>query len=182
VPSPRRPASATDRGTSADRDADAVDGVRRIIDAARPAALEDGGLAEALRKRVVAASSAGLEAALNVPSFLPYLPEDVVVAAYRIVDEALTNVLRHAGARHCQISIAATDSLVLEVRDDGRGWTSERAGGLGLVSMRRRAELLGGTFSASGADGGCVRVSLPLPARDAEPRTSTATWPDAVAR
>jgi two-component system, NarL family, sensor kinase len=98
----------------------AVEEVRRIIDAVGPAVLEDGGLADALRKRVaVVCTSSTLEVDLQMPPALPHLPEDVVVAAYRIVDEALTNVMRHAAARQCLISIAAADSLVVEVRDDG---------------------------------------------------------------
>ncbi|MFE1292235.1 sensor histidine kinase [Streptomyces sp. NPDC058751] len=95
---------------------------------------------------------------------LPSLPADVEVAVYRIVAEAVTNAVRHAGARHIRVTArAAKDSLHVTVVDDGRGAGGSPAG-VGLDSMRRRAEALGGTFriTSRAHDGTTVAATLPL--------------------
>ncbi len=154
--------------------AQAVDEVRRIIDALAPGAVEQAGLIDALRRRATAAMDAsGITIDLSVAADLPGLPDATVAAVYRIVDEATTNVLRHAGATRCVIRISAGAELTIEVHDNGRGWAGPRPGGIGLTSMRRRAEQLGGTFTATGHDGGHILVRLPLartaPAGEPEP-------------
>jgi signal transduction histidine kinase len=73
------------------------------------------------------------------------LPAAVEAAAYWIACEALTNVARHATASTCQVRLARTDGLELEIGDDGRGLQPGRAG-VGLAAMRERAEELGGTW------------------------------------
>jgi signal transduction histidine kinase len=97
----------------------------------------------------------------------PAVPPAVDEAAYAIVQEALTNVLRHAGARRVAVEIDAAEALRLTVTDDGRGptpLTDEPGEGMGLRGMRDRAEALGGRCSAGpGTDGGfAVAVELPL--------------------
>ena len=101
---------------------------------------------------------------------LPPLPAAVEVAAYRIVQEALTNVVRHADARECTVHLVFAgpgerDALCLEVRDDGRGLPAGGRAGVGTTSMRERAEELGGTCELTSLAGGGTRVhvSLPLP-------------------
>jgi signal transduction histidine kinase len=103
---------------------------------------------------------------------LPPLSAAVEVAAYRIAQEALTNVARHSGANTCTVSLAIDEpgALCLEVRDDGRGIpdsqenSSVRAG-VGLTSMRERASELGGSLLVEALPGGGTRVRarLPLP-------------------
>ena len=85
------------------------------------------------------------------------------VAAYRIVQEALTNVLRHANARECEVSVRGCDGfLVVSVADDGAG--TVRAGrGSGLETMRERAEELGGTLELRTRPGGGTLVRAVLP-------------------
>jgi signal transduction histidine kinase len=94
------------------------------------------------------------------------LPADIDLSAFRIVQEAVINVVRHAGVSQCQVSIARRDGqLSIEVTDSGRG--EEMAGtGYGITGMRERAALLGGEFSAGPRPGGGFRVAarLPLPA------------------
>jgi signal transduction histidine kinase len=97
----------------------------------------------------------------------PAVPAAVDEAAYAIVQEALTNVLRHAGARRVAVDIDAAEALRLTATDDGRGPSPRADGageGMGLRGMRERAEALGGRCSAGpGADGGfAVAVELPL--------------------
>ena len=96
------------------------------------------------------------------------LPPTVDVSAYRIVQEALTNVLKHAGASHAGVHLRYwPGELELEIVDDGRGNGSRSAapGGLGLIGMRERAVLHGGELSAGSAAGGgfAVRARLPTP-------------------
>jgi signal transduction histidine kinase len=94
------------------------------------------------------------------------LPAGVDLSAYRIIQEALTNTLRHARARRAEVTVRyGTDSLELDVRDDGRGVPGgdANAGGHGLVGMRERAALLGGTLEAGPLEGGGYRVHARLP-------------------
>jgi len=105
--------------------------------------------------------------AVDVRRSGPEVPPAVDEAAYAIVQEALTNVLRHAGARRVAVDIDAAEALRLTVTDDGRGPSPHADGageGMGLRGMRERAEALGGRCSAGpGADGGfAVAVELPL--------------------
>jgi signal transduction histidine kinase len=88
------------------------------------------------------------------------------VAAYRIVQEGLTNVVKHAHAAHCLVRLALQDdALQIEITDDGIGLPGERRAGVGLSSMRERAAELSGTCTIEGIDGGGTRVCarLPLP-------------------
>jgi signal transduction histidine kinase len=142
----------------------ALEEIRRIIDNLRPSALDDHGLVGALQRRVDQVSGpAGLEVRLDAPDALPDVPPQVELAAFRIADEALTNVVRHAGARHCTVRVSADGGFHLVIADDGRGVGSGRPEGLGLASMRERAERLGGRFTMTALTPGTeVRVELPL--------------------
>ena len=130
------------------READrAVEEVRRIIDALHPSALDGQGLVPALRERAAAVLRLGLVVVVEAPEVMPPLTEQVEVAALRIAEEAVTNVVRHAGATHCVVRLAVDDELTVTVCDDGRGLPPELTGdGVGLSSMRHRAEELGGSF------------------------------------
>jgi signal transduction histidine kinase len=95
------------------------------------------------------------------------VPPGVALCAYRIVQEALTNVLKHAGPAQASVLVRyASESLVLEVKDDGRGADRAAAAGHGLAGMRERVTLYGGEFDAGTRNGGgfVVRARLPLPA------------------
>lgn len=91
----------------------------------------------------------------------------VEVAAYRIAQEALTNVVRHTWVRHCLVRLELNGALNVEIRDDGAGLPTggRQNGGLGLLSMRERAVELGSTCVIGPVPGGGTRVldSLPLP-------------------
>src|SRR5690606_37037592 len=89
------------------------------------------------------------------------VPAAVGQAAYRIVQEALTNVTRHSKARSARVRLGYTDGIEIEVVDDGIGGQAEE--GTGLSGMRRRAESLGGSFEAGPAPGGGFRVWARLP-------------------
>lgn len=144
----------------------AVGEVRRLVEGLRPPELDVLGLAGAVRhhaRRLENIDSLTFEVRVDEP--IPPLPAAVEVAAYRIAAEAVTNVLRHAGARRCVVSLAVTDALELRVEDDGRGLGSPQPG-FGLRSMHERADELGGSCRVEGLPGRgtTVRVSLPMPA------------------
>ena len=101
---------------------------------------------------------------MTSPAPLPRLGPAVEVAAYLIVSEALTNVLRHSGARACVVRLAVEgDTLELEVTDDGTGLTPDRVPGVGIESMAERAAEVGGTcVCAATLPGTRVHARLPL--------------------
>jgi signal transduction histidine kinase len=145
----------------------AVDDVRRLVYGLRPPALDQQGLCAALQDFVARIGGNGAPAvALELPTPLPRLGPAVEVAAYRIVTEALANVVRHSSAASARARLwVEDDALHLEVGDDGAtsdGWVP----GVGLTSMRERTEELGGGFAASGSPrGGLVAAWLPLATR-----------------
>jgi signal transduction histidine kinase len=123
--------------------------IRRLVYALRPPALDELGLLSALRELTLQ-SSDQVSMRLDVPECLPELPAAVEVAVYRIAQEALTNVVRHAHAHRCDLRLAldeTTGLLALSIQDDGQGLPPLRGVGVGLTSMRERAEELGGTWS-----------------------------------
>jgi signal transduction histidine kinase len=143
----------------------AITEVRRLARDLRPPALDEVGLTGALHQAASAYERTGLQVSIHAPDVLPPLPAAVEVAAYRIVQEALTNVARHARAGTCTVRYFVTDGLNLEVRDDGVGVPDEWQPGVGLGSMAERAEELGGRCVVEQAPGGgtWVRAYLPLP-------------------
>ncbi len=152
----------------------AVADVRRLAYDLRPPALDELGLVEAIREQV-AVFNATVDGerpylTLDVPQPLPSLSAATEVAAYRIVQEALMNVVRHASARSCQIRLACPtpQTLIVEVSDDGVGLPLAARAGVGLRSMRERAEELGGTWDLESASGEGTRVVAHLPVGSTE--------------
>lgn len=151
-------------GRLRDRLQHAVVEVRRIVDGLRPAAVDELGLAEALRQ-LAAASDGAPVMTVVVPNGFPELPAAVEVAAYRIASEAVTNALRHASATHCSVrAVVENKQLVVEVRDDGRGFGAEATVGVGLESLHDRAAEVGGSLEVVSARdlGTTVTARLPL--------------------
>lgn len=123
----------------------------------------------------------GVEVELTAPADLPRIPVATGAAAYRIVQEALTNVIKHAGPAQVRVVVDLDGDLHLSVEDDGRGAAADGttdAGrvGRGLIGMRERATLLGGELTAGPRPGGGYRVAahLPLPRPDTGDSGSTA--------
>ena len=111
---------------------------------------------------------AGLTATLTVLGSPRPLPQEVDAAAYRIVQEALTNVSRHAGTATARVQVSyRADELTVLVEDDGVGHRGAPAStGLGLIGMRERAAALGGRLAAQGRPGGGFTVRADLPAAE----------------
>jgi signal transduction histidine kinase len=142
----------------------AVTEVRQLAHMQRPPVLDALGLAGALETHLTLLSP--LRARLEVGGEWPDpLPAAVEIAAYRIVLEAVTNVARHAHAGVCQVVLTAGEDLQVEVIDDGEGLATGTGNGVGLPSMRERAEELGGEFHVDPGPlgrGTVVTARLPL--------------------
>lgn len=139
--------------------------VRRLVEGLRPPALDELGLAAACTQAVERLTAeAGLAASVHAGDDLPALPAAVEVAAYRIVVEAVTNIVRHARARYCHVTLAlAATALSVTITDDGIGLAACGHYGNGLAIMRERAEELGGTVTVSDASPGVtVQARLPV--------------------
>ncbi|WP_214409014.1 sensor histidine kinase [Sphaerisporangium fuscum] len=139
--------------------------VRRLVHDLRPPALDELGLLRAVEQQADHVRSSGPQVVVTGGEGLGALPAAVEVAAYRIVSEALANVVRHAGAVRCEIELAVREgALEVVVRDDGSGIGPDVAVGVGTLSLRERAAELGGDceITCPPAGGTVVRARLPL--------------------
>jgi len=149
----------------------ALQTVRNLAQLLHPAALDDLGLPAAIDASLRGlARRQNIRAELQQMGIAERLPRDVEVAAYRIVQEAITNVAKHARATQIQVRLThLADRLVVEVQDNGVGFDPENEarvkGGLGLINVRDRAARLGGTFSMLSSPGQGTRLVVELPER-----------------
>jgi signal transduction histidine kinase len=152
--------------------------IRSVTNDLRPSLLDDLGLLPALRSLVAEFQErSGIAIGLDAPPTLPALSKEAELALFRALQEALSNVLRHAGAREVEVGIAVQgEALHLGVRDNGRGAPDdadlerlELAGHMGLAGMRERIGALGGTvrFEARPGAGAALDVCVPLGAGSA---------------
>jgi signal transduction histidine kinase len=142
-----------------------IQALRRLISAMRPLSLDTLGLGAALEDLARRTGDVtGIEVTVHAAE-LPRLPAEAETAAYRIMQEALTNAVRHSGARRITIEARPVeDGLELAVRDDGRGVPAGVAPGYGLLGMRERAETIGAELRvrATATGGTSVQLRLPL--------------------
>jgi signal transduction histidine kinase len=136
----------------------------------RPAGLDDLGLIDALEWYARSFErTTGIAVRLSISGFDQRLPQPVEVQLYRIAQEMLTNISKHAGARQAELNLQLIDGNVsLSVRDDGRGFDAGRTlrdntRGLGLLTMKERAELLGGSFQLNSAPGQGTSIGITVP-------------------
>ncbi|MGZ8710220.1 MAG: sensor histidine kinase, partial [Thermoanaerobaculia bacterium] len=144
-----------------------VDLVRRIATDLRPAILDDLGVTAALEQQLRRLrESTGMQTTLTV-AVEPELDMLTGVTLYRIAQEGLANVIRHAEATEVEVSLAVEDdTAVLEIGDNGKGMSREQIASsqsLGLLGMRERAELLGGSVAIESRPGEGTRVRATLP-------------------
>lgn len=151
--------------------------IRELVYGLRPPALDDLGLAGAVRDLAGRSSSGAgadvevadvevpdVEVEVEIGGDLSDLPAAVEVAVYRIVQEALTNVRRHAGASRARIAVHREEGVLrMLIADDGRGLPESHRAGVGLGSMRERAAELGGSCVVTGEPGTGTRVEVALP-------------------
>jgi len=148
--------------------------LREVIADLRPSMLDDLGLLPAIEALVERRSDASLQIESELRLKRPRseesaLPPDLETTVYRLVQEALANIVKHANASHARVSIdLSDDELLVELRDDGNGFdTDAPTSGFGLAGMRERVSLAAGRLSVeSGASGTVVRAVLPVPPTD----------------
>jgi signal transduction histidine kinase len=149
-----------------------LSGLRRMVTGLRRAEPEPGpgqaplgpapGLAD-IDRLAATARDAGVRVNVDWRGSREPLPADIDLSAFRIIQEAVTNVVRHASTSQCQVSIGQQDGqLSIEVTDSGRGGSAAGTG-YGITGMRERAALLGGDFSAGPRPGGGFRAAARLP-------------------
>jgi PAS domain S-box-containing protein len=154
---------------------EAAEGVKRIARGLRPPELEEVGLVSAFHAHLrTLRESTGIDVEAHLDSVDHLLTDEAKLALYRIVQESLSNAVRHSGAGRVSLTLRAENALVsAEVEDDGRGFLADRAaangGGLGLVGMQERAVMIGArvTVDSTPGQGTRVRVELPSPAVEA---------------
>jgi signal transduction histidine kinase len=152
---------------------DEIGSLRALITDLRPATLDDLGAEQAIKDLAERVHGRGLEVELTID--LAYeqgrepdrLVDELETAIYRIIQEALTNAVKHGGARRAVVELEEDSTTVrVTVRDDGDGFdTTATTGGFGLVGMHERAELLGGTLEIESTRGRGTTVRAELPAR-----------------
>jgi PAS domain S-box-containing protein len=160
-------ARADEMGALLDR---TVSSTRRISADLRPLMLDDLGLADAASWLVEDfAARSGIACRIEAPDELPEVSKAVGTAVYRAIQESLTNIARHAGAKNAWVMLAVDDgSIQVEVEDDGRGIAPEdlaKARSLGLKGMRERITFLGGALDIARAPRGGTRLRLRVPLR-----------------
>jgi signal transduction histidine kinase len=145
-----------------------IENLRAIITELRPAALDELGLIpaiEALVARVSAVQGLAIACEVDLPRDGSRLGPELETTVYRLVQEALTNVAKHAAAEHARVAVGRVDGrLAIEVSDDGKGFDENRVtSGFGLAGMRERVGLSGGELTVSaGNPGTIVRAAIPL--------------------
>jgi len=145
-----------------------IENLRAIITELRPAALDELGLVpaiEALVARTSAVQGLSIECKVELPRDGSRLRPELETTVYRLVQEALTNVAKHAAAEHARVVVGTVEGrLAIEVSDDGAGFDAARVtSGFGLAGMRERVQLSGGELSVRAGDPGTIlRAELPL--------------------
>jgi signal transduction histidine kinase len=149
-----------------------IRGIRSVVHSLRPSLLDDLGLLPALRSLITEFTErSGLAVTLEAPATVAPLTKDAELALFRALQEALSNVARHAEAGRVAVTIRQdADSLTLAVQDDGRGLpegvtpaTIERPGHMGITGMRERIGALGGTVAVETTPGAGVEVRVTVP-------------------
>lgn len=151
---------------------DVATALRKVIRGLRPPVLDDLGVVSALRQLVEEAGKrSGLTVDLSVKGRETRLPPQLELTAYRVIQESLSNAIRHAEAHRVEIMLRFGEQVVLSVADDGRGirQAADRAGGggqgFGLLGMRERVSLVGGTLEIEQRRPHGTRVRASLPCR-----------------
>jgi signal transduction histidine kinase len=161
-----------------------IESLHAIISDLRPATLDELGLRptlEALLQRRRDHGTLEITSALDLPALgdgRERLPAEIETTVYRLVQEALTNVVKHAGASKAHVAVGVEPGCVsVQIEDDGDGFTSDaKTSGFGLAGMRERVYLVGGTLSVNSSAGGGTLVRAELPT---DPASSPAIAPAA---
>lgn len=146
-----------------------IDNVHKIIFDLRPSVLDDLGLLPAIRWYTENRLGAqGIEVRIEVTGEEMKLPPQVEIALFRVVQEAITNIIKHAGANNVVVSVELTPSTIgIEIEDDGKGFDlnainsqADKIQGIGLLGMRERITLISGKFNITSQPGGGTRIAV----------------------
>jgi signal transduction histidine kinase len=142
---------------------------RRVVEELRPSLLDHFGLTTALRAYVDAAcAKAGVQADIQLPDEGASIPKDIAIALFRIVQEGLNNIIRHAHAKHVTLHLTADGKdYAFTLRDDGRGFSpndSRDSWPHGIMGMQHRVRALGGRFKLDSAPGKGTTLRVAVPA------------------
>jgi len=145
-----------------------IDETRRALKSLRASPLEELGLLLGIRRMAEStAARRGLSIDISLPSSLPPLSPDIEQCIYRVAQEAIENAVKHADSQALALSLAQSgETLTLVVRDDGAGFdpkAAEKTGHFGLLGMRERARLVGGTLDIASRPGQGTMVTLVMP-------------------
>jgi signal transduction histidine kinase len=145
-----------------------VQSVRRISSQLRPSLLDDLGLTAAIEWQLGEFEKrAGIKAVFDAPHDEVRIPDASKTALFRIFQESLTNVARHSGARNLAVSLKVADkSLVMTISDDGTGFDPQKVSEkrtLGILGMKERTEMIGGTYEINSKPGTGTTVSVSVP-------------------
>ena len=157
---------------------DGVDMKRRVVEALRPTLLDNMGIVPAVRWVFSeTCARAGLKCAETYPDDDLKLADEAAIAVFRVVQESLTNIVKHAKATECSMSLAIEDdNLKIVIRDNGIGLpiTPKARSGQGLAGMRHRVASFGGTWRITTPDGGGTLIEVSLPLERVLPKTAAA--------
>jgi len=150
--------------------------LRRVLTGLRPPALDELGLNHALRQSLEELKAEGISCRFSEVGTPYRLPSTVEIAVYRAVQEALTNIRKHAGATKVNLRLQfQTDKFLVEVRDDGSGFDLSQTldgaiavGHIGLLGMKQRAEMLGGDVRIKTSEGAGTSITLSVPIQSQE--------------
>lgn len=147
---------------------EAMDLKRRVVEELRPSLLDHFGLPTALRTYVESTcAKAGLASQIVIEHTCESMPKDTTIALFRVVQEGLSNIIRHAQAKTVKLELSGDDShCSVTLSDDGRGFdalSSQFRWSHGLMGMRQRAEALGGRLDIESRVGGGTRVRVEIP-------------------
>jgi two-component system, NarL family, sensor kinase len=122
------------------------------------------GLPAALQQELLRTQKSGIQASLQISSDIPAMSDAAELLIFRIVQEAVQNVLKHARATSVKVAVACSKTtLTITITDDGCGIAPAPAKGMGIINMKRRAAIIGGQFSLQPAPGGGTMAQLVLP-------------------
>ena len=157
---------------------DGVDMKRRVVEALRPTLLDNMGIVPAVRWVFSeTCARAGLKCTETYPDDDLKLADEAAIAVFRVVQESLTNIVKHAKATECSLSLAIEDdNLKIVIRDNGIGLpiTPKARRGQGLAGMRHRVASFGGTWRITTPDGGGTLIEVSLPLERVLPKTAAA--------
>ena len=145
--------------------------LRRVVVGLRPPALDELGLTHAIRQSLDELTVDGIECKFSQDGIPFRLPSSIEIAVYRVVQEAMTNIRKHAGAGSVSLNMEfREDELIVEVNDDGHGFNLARTlnsaisvGHLGLLGMKQRVEMLGGNMNIRTSEGSGTTIIYTFP-------------------